>query len=229
MLKRDKMSGHIISYTNDADKLNRGKLNVPVLDGRFLKEEFERIISTKFTDLPEAARAEEVVVNKIIFAQSNMVTGLVPLPSGYTIPPEIANNPAALEQFTKDIAKKEFLTNISNLIDDSSNSVAALSMKVESLNKEIENKDMIINNQIEAISNFDNVLTTISNERSKALVQLENQTQAINSIQQIVDEQNQQIQDLLATQYNQSVQIAEDAQLSTIIAFAEILSGSLNE
>ena len=151
------------------------------------------------------------------------------MPSGYSIPPDIANNPSALEQFTKDIAKKEFLTNISNLIDDSGNSVGALVMKVDSLNKEIENKDMIINNQIEAISNFDNVLTTISNERSKAIVQLDNQTQAINSIQQIVDEQNQQIQDLLATQYNQSVQIAEDAQLSTIIAFAEILSGSLNE
>ena len=51
MIKRDKISGHIISYTNDADKLNRGKLNVPVLDGRFLKDEFERIISTKFNSI----------------------------------------------------------------------------------------------------------------------------------------------------------------------------------
>lgn len=228
MLKRDENTGHLISYTTDADKLNRGKLNVPVLDGRFLKDEFERVIDVTFSNLPEAAKAEEVVANKIIFAQSNMLTGLVPLPSGYTIPPNIANNPTALEQFTKDIAKKEFLSDISNLIDNSGNSVSALKLKIDELNKEIENKDKIINNQIEAISNFDNVLTTISNERSKALIQLQNQTEAINSIQQLVDEQNQQIQDLITNQYEQTVQVAEDSQLSTVVAFAEILSGSLN-
>lgn len=228
MLKRDENTGHLISYTTDANRLNRGKLNVPVLDGRFLKDEFERVIDVTFSNLPEAAKAEEVVANKIIFAQSNMLTGLVPLPAGYAIPPNIANNPTALEQFTKDIAKKEFLSKISNLIDDSGNSVSALTLKIDTLNKEIENKDKIISNQIEAISNFDNVLTTISNERSKALIQLQNQTEAINSIQQLVDEQNQQIQDLITNQYEQTVQVAEDSQLSTVVAFAEILSGSLN-
>lgn len=228
MLKRDEKTEHIISYTTDSEKLNRGKINLPIVDGRFLKGEFSEVIDVKFKNLPEATRAEEVVVSKILLAQSDMLSGLTPLPSGVTVPAEIMNNPDAMEQFTKDVAKKEFLTNLANLIDDTGNSVAALSMQIDELNKELEEKDKIITGQLDAISNFDNVLATISNERANAIAENQALQEAINSTQQIVDEQNIMIEDMMNQQIQESTRVFEDTQLATLLALTEIISGSRN-
>jgi hypothetical protein len=228
MLKRDEKSGHIISYTTDSEKFNRGKINLPVVDGRFLKGEFSEVIDVKFKNLPEATKAEEVVVSKILLAQSDMLSGLVPLPSGVTVPAQIMNNPDAMEQFTKDVAKKEFLTNLANLIDDTGNSTAALSMQIDELNKELEEKDKIITGQLDAISNFDNVLATISNERANAIAENQALQEAINSTQQIVDEQNIMIEDMMNQQIQESTRVFEDTQLATLLALTEIISGSRN-
>lgn len=228
MLKRDEKSGHIISYTTDSEKFNRGKINLPVVDGRFLKGEFSEVIDVKFKNLPEATKAEEVVVSKILLAQSDMISGLIPLPSGVTVPAEIMNNPDAMEQFTKDVAKREFLSNLANLIDDTGNSVAALSMQIDELNRELEEKDKIITGQLDAISNFDNVLATISNERANAIAENQALQEAINSTQQIVDEQNIMIEDMMNQQIQESTRVFEDTQLATLLALTEIISGSRN-
>lgn len=228
MLKRDEKSGHIISYTTDSEKFNRGKINLPLVDGRFLKGEFSEVIDVKFKNLPEATKAEEVVVSKILLAQSDMISGLTPLPSGVTVPAEIMNNPDAMEQFTKDVAKREFLSNLANLIDDTGNSAAALSMQIDELNRELEEKDKIITGQLDAISNFDNVLATISNERANAIAENQALQEAINSTQQIVDEQNIMIEDMMNQQIQESTRVFEDTQLATLLALTEIISGSRN-
>lgn len=228
MLKRDEKSGHIISYTTDSEKFNRGKINLPVVDGRFLKGEFSEVIDVKFKNLPEATKAEEVVISKILLAQSDMLSGLTPLPSGVTVPAEIMNNPDAMEQFTKDVAKREFLSNLANIIDDTGNSTAALSMQIDELNKELEEKDKIITGQLDAISNFDNVLATISNERANAIAENQALQEAINSTQQIVDEQNIMIEDMMNQQIQESTRVFEDTQLATLLALTEIISGSRN-
>lgn len=226
MLKRDKNTGHIISYTNDSDIINRGDLPVIVLDGRYVKEDFSRIIDNTFKSIPEAANAESVIMNKIAVVQGNIVNGVVELPPGVTIPTNIIGNPDAIDQFKKEIAKQEFLSKLTNLMDDGSNTVAALSMQIESLRQDIENKDKIISNQLEAISNFDNILGTISNERANAVADAERQQLAMNSIQQIIDEQNQEIQNLIQTQLEEAKRISEDTQLTTLIALSELISGS---
>lgn len=228
MLKRDEKTEQIISYTTDSEKLNRGKISLPIVDGRFLKGEFSEVIDVKFKNLPEATKAEEVVVSKILLAQSDMISGLVPLPSGVTVPAEIMNNPDAMEQFTKDVAKKEFLSNLANLIDDTGNSVAALSMQINELNRELEEKDKIITGQLDAISNFDNVLATISNERANAIAENQALQDAIISTQQIVDEQNIMIEDMMDQQIQESTRVFEDTQLATLLALTEIISGSRN-
>jgi ABC-type phosphate transport system auxiliary subunit len=228
MLKRDEKTEQIISYTTDSEKLNRGKISLPIVDGRFLKGEFSEVIDVKFKNLPEATKAEEVVVSKIVLAQSDMISGLVPLPSGVTVPAEIMNNPDAMEQFTKDVAKKEFLSNLANLIDDTGNSVAALSMQINELNRELEEKDKIITGQLDAISNFDNVLATISNERANAIAENQALQDAIISTQQIVDEQNIMIEDMMDQQIQESTRVFEDTQLATLLALTEIISGSRN-
>jgi ABC-type phosphate transport system auxiliary subunit len=138
------------------------------------------------------------------------------------------NNPDAMEQFTKDVAKKEFLTNLANLIDDTGNSTAALSMQIDELNKELEEKDKIITGQLDAISNFDNVLATISNERANAIAENQALQEAINSTQQIVDEQNIMIEDMMNQQIQESTRVFEDTQLATLLALTEIISGSRN-
>ena len=228
MLKRDEKTEQIISYTTDSEKLNRGKISLPIVDGRFLKGEFSEVIDVKFKNLSEAAKADEVVVSKILLAQSDMISGLIPLPSGVTVPAEIMNNPDAMEQFTKDVAKKEFLSNLANLIDDTGNSAAALSMQIDELNRELEEKDKIITGQLDAISNFDNVLATISNERANAIAENQALQEAINSTQQIVDEQNIMIEDMMNQQIQESTRVFEDTQLATLLALTEIISGSRN-
>jgi hypothetical protein len=228
MLKRDEKTEQIISYTTDSEKLNRGKISLPIVDGRFLKGEFSEVIDVKFKNLSEAAKADEVVVSKILLAQSDMISGLIPLPSGVTVPAEIMNNPDAMEQFTKDVAKKEFLSNLANLIDDTGNSAAALSMQIDELNRELEEKDKIITGQLDAISNFDNVLATISNERANAIAENQALQDAIISTQQIVDEQNIMIEDMMNQQIQESTRVFEDTQLATLLALTEIISGSRN-
>jgi hypothetical protein len=228
MLKRDEKTEQIISYTTDSEKLNRGKISLPIVDGRFLKGEFSEVIDVKFKNLPEAAKADEVVVSKILLAQSDMISGLIPLPSGVTVPAEIMNNPDAMEQFTKDVAKKEFLSNLANLIDDTGNSAAALSMQIDELNRELEEKDKIITGQLDAISNFDNVLATISNERANAIAENQALQDAIISTQQIVDEQNIMIEDIMSQQIQESNRVFEDTQLATLLALTELISGSRN-
>jgi hypothetical protein len=228
MLKRDEKTEQIISYTTDSEKLNRGKISLPIVDGRFLKGEFSEVIDVKFKNLPEAAKADEVVVSKILLAQSDMISGLIPLPSGVTVPVEIMNNPDAMEQFTKDVAKKEFLSNLANLIDDTGNSAAALSMQIDELNRELEEKDKIITGQLDAISNFDNVLATISNERANAIAENQALQDAIISTQQIVDEQNIMIEDIMSQQIQESNRVFEDTQLATLLALTELISGSRN-
>jgi len=228
MLERDKISGKIISYTKDSGKFNDGKLKLPVIDGRYLKSEFTRVIDNSFKNLPDAVNAEEVVVGKILLAESNMVSGLTEFPSQIEIPQSILNNPDALAQFKKDIAKKEFLSNLSNLIDESGNTVAALTMQIEDLNQELENKDKIIDNQLEAISNFDNVLATISNERANAIAENESLQDAIISTQQIVDEQNVLIEDIMNQQMQESQRVFQDTQLATLLALSQMVSGSRN-
>lgn len=228
MLKRDQKTDQIISYTTDSEKLNRGKISLPIIDGRFLKGEFSEVIDVKFKNLPEAAKAEEVVMSKILLAQSDMLSGLVPLPSGVTVPAEIMNNPDAMEQFTKDVAKREFLSNLANLIDDSGNSAAALSMQLNELNQQLEEKDKIITSQLDAISNFDNVLATISNERANAIAENQALQESIISTQQIVDEQNIMIEDMMNQQIQESTRVFEDTQLATLLALTEIISGSRN-
>lgn len=226
MLKRDENTGHIISYTNDSDIINRGNLPVIVLDGRYVKEDFSRIIDNTFKSISEAANAESVIMNKIAVVQGNIINGVVELPPGVTIPANIIGNPDAIDQFKKEIAKQEFLSKLTNLMDDGSNTVAALSMQIESLRQDVENKDKIISNQLEAISNFDNILGTISNERANAVADAERQKLAMNSIQQIIDEQNQEIQNLIQTQLEEAKRISEDTQLTTLIALSELISGS---
>lgn len=228
MLKRDLKTGNIISYTTDSEKLNRGVIKLPIIDGRFVKDEFSRVIDTKFKNLPEAVTAEETVISKISLAQSSMLSGLTPISENINVPPEIMDNPDAMEQFIKDVAKKEFLSNLGNLIDNSENTVAGLSMKIDELNKQLETKDKIISNQLDAIDNFDNVLATISNERSNAIAQNQALQDAIISTQELVDEQNAMIQDMMEQQMQETQRVFQDTQIATLLALTEIISGSQN-
>jgi len=92
----------------------------------------------------------------------------------------------------------------------------------------LEEKDKIITGQLDAISNFDNVLATISNERANAIAENQALQDAIISTQQIVDEQNIMIEDMMNQQIQESTRVFEDTQLATLLALTEIISGSRN-
>jgi len=111
MLNRDAVSGGILSYTDDSGIQNEGVLDVAVLDGRFLRRDFSRIIDTNFKSLKEATSAEANINKKIRSIQNR---ALIPGEFAKIIGQEPSTTLSDSEK--AELAKKEFLTNISNLI-----------------------------------------------------------------------------------------------------------------
>lgn len=183
MLKRDPINGRVISYIPQSEVQNEGSIEVAVLDGRYVRNDFSRIIDTRFKSLTDAVNAEKTVIDKILTAQNKSllpgefekVTGK-PLPAGLN------------DQQIRELAKKEFLTNINNLTNSGDNSVSGLRNKIRDLESEMERKDSIISDQLQTISNFDDVLSSVSAERANALTTAEKQREAKVSLQQQADE-----------------------------------------
>lgn len=183
MLKRDPINGRVISYIPQSEVQNEGSIEVAVLDGRYVRNDFSRIIDTRFKSLTDAVNAEKTVIDKILTTQNKSllpgefekVTGK-PLPAGLN------------DQQIRELAKKEFLTNINNLTNSGDNSVSGLRNKIRDLESEMERKDSIISDQLQTISNFDDVLSSVSAERANALTTAEKQREAKVSLQQQADE-----------------------------------------
>ena len=147
MLERDILTGGIISYTDDSEIQNQGVLDVAVLDGRYVRKDFSRIIDTKFKSLKEATSAETNVIKKIKnFQNRALLPGelekiIGDLPSGTLSDAEKA-----------ELAKKEFLTNISNLISMDSNTTTGMQYQMNQMQEQLATKDSIISQQITAIT-----------------------------------------------------------------------------
>lgn len=210
LLKRDPNSGKIISYTPDSNIKNEGSLDIAVLDGRYIRSEFQ-IINTKFSSLPDAMNAEKVVSQKISAIKNQaLLPGEFEKLTGQPLPPNL------LPEQIESLAAKQYLKDIANLIDTDSDSTFALQSKIEELQLQLEQKDSIISDQLQSINNFDDVLASIAYERNIALNRTDRLREANIALQQQADEILFRTELEVAKQREQSIKSAEDLKNSLI-------------
>lgn len=212
MLERDILTGGIISYTDDSEIQNQGVLDVAVLDGRYVRKDFSRIIDTTFKSIKAAASAEENVIKKIKSIQNRAL-----LPGGLekvvrrNLPDTILSDAEKAE-----FAKQEFLTNISNLISMDSNTTTGMQYQMNQMKEQLATKDSIISQQIQTISKFDDVLTSVSAERALAVSKAERLREANVSLQRQADEKLSRIQNEVVAQRKQAEQSAKELKTALV-------------
>lgn len=191
-VERDEF-GRLIDYENLYK--NKGRIRVPVLDERFIIRDFRYIVDTSFNSLPDAVSSEANVLAKTNDALTTDIA---------------AGN---------DEATKNFLSNLNNLINENSNSIAGLNAKIKSLEAEIELKDQVIQTRIDreieheqyidsiatdnlikddSLASKDDTIkelntkidTTISGLEQKVANQLQNTTAAFESLSKKLEEQS---------------------------------------
>lgn len=212
MLERDILTGGIISYTDDSEIQNQGVLDVAVLDGRYVRKDFSRIIDTTFKSIKAAASAEENVIKKIKSIQNRAL-----LPGGLekvvrrNLPDTILSDAEKAE-----FAKQEFLNNISNLISMDSNTTTGMQYQMNQMQEQLATKDSIISQQIQTISKFDDVLTSVSAERALAVAKVERLREANVSLQRQADEKLSRIQNEVVAQRKQAEQSAKELKTALV-------------
>jgi hypothetical protein len=211
MLNRDAVSGGILSYTDDSGIQNEGVLDVAVLDGRFLRRDFSRIIDTNFKSLKEATSAEANINKKIRSIQNR---ALIPGEFAKIIGQEPSTTLSDSEK--AELAKKEFLTNISNLISTDGNTVTGMQYQMNQMQEQLATKDSIISQQIQTISKFDDVLSSVSAERALAVSKAERLREANVSLQRQADEKLARIQNEVVAQRKQAEKSATELKTALV-------------
>lgn len=128
-LSRNPSTNRIISYIDDRSVENKGKIEIPVVDQRFLSRDFDFVVKTKFTSLQDAIDAERTVLTQLQTIETSLLRG-VPL----------ASLSALDSENIKQIAKNELLSNLQNIVENNPNSVAALEKRIAELESVIDNQ-----------------------------------------------------------------------------------------
>lgn len=134
-LVRDTDTKKIISYTDENIQENTGYIEVPVIDDRFLSSDFNYVVKTKFSSLPEAVSAETNMISQVNEYEKLILTGV---PIGGLTDSNL--------QTIKNVAKNELLSNLSNLVLGNPDSNAALKERIKELEDVLSTKDVVIEN-----------------------------------------------------------------------------------
>ena len=212
MLERDTLTGGIISYTDESEIQNQGVLDVAVLDGRYIRKDFSRIIDTTFKSLKAAASAEVTVNNKIRSIQNRaLLPGELERIANRNLPDVILSDKEKVQ-----FAKEEFLSNISNLISMDSNTTTGMQYQMDQMKEQLQTKDSIISQQIQTISKFDDVLSSVSAERALAVSKAERLRETNVSLQRQADEKLSRIQNEVVAQRKQAEKSATELKTALV-------------
>jgi hypothetical protein len=201
-LVRDTDTKKIISYTDENIQENTGYIEVPVIDDRFLSSDFNYVVKTKFSSLPEAVSAETNMISQVNEYEKLILTGV---PIGGLTDSNL--------QTIKNVAKNELLSNLSNLVLGNPDSNAALKERIKELEDALSLKDGLIDNLNRQQDVFDTTIDAwgaqnLANlQRIDALerVNLELQRQqqfTLDTVKQNVDDSVTQTSASLATLIN---------------------------
>jgi hypothetical protein len=213
MLSRDEKTEQIVSYTEDSIRKNQGFIEVPVIDGRYLRSEFTYIIDNRFKSLPEAISSETNLFKKIA-----EIERLALVPGGLS---SILDGGAiGFDSLTPeqkiDLGKKQFLKDLGNLVSSDENSTLSMQSKIKSLEDEISRKDSIIDDQLQTISKFDNVISAVSSERALASARANSQRDATIALQKQNDERLFKMEIEVERQRKESAQAASDLKTALV-------------
>ena len=198
-LHRDIDTNRIISYIDDRAAENKGKIEIPVVDQRFLAQDFDFVVKSKFTTLPDAVNAEQTVMNQMQTIQTSLLRG-VPLSS--------LN--AGDMQNIQDIARNELLNNLSNIVENNPNSIAGLEKRIAEL-------ESIIDNQRDQLVDWQNASTAW--QETVSLWARENENEAVRA------DAYQRLSNQLSAQNEQLITgLKTEMDLQNIIASGSISS-----
>lgn len=129
MFERDRFGRIIVDFTQENDT---DTINVAVLDERFILDEFKHSVDINFKSLPNAVSAENFVMRKY----NNLVRSITELYG------DSSAQAAAVETDLKLNVTEDFFSNLGNLIDNNSDSLAAQKQKVRVLEQELEQREI---------------------------------------------------------------------------------------
>lgn len=184
-LSRNPSTNRIISYIDDRAIENKGKIEIPVVDQRFLSRDFDFVVKTKFSGLQDAIDAERTVLTQLQTIETSLLRG-VPL----------ASLSALDSENIKQIAKNELLSNLQNIVENNPNSVAALEKRIAEL-------ESVIDNQRDQLVDWQNASERWQESLSIWAREHENQSVRADSYQRLSNElsaQNEQIVTELKTE-----------------------------
>jgi len=211
-LQRDSATNRIISYIDERAVQNKGRVEIPVVDQRFLTDNFDFVVKSKFTSLPDAVNAEKNVFNQLNTIQGGILGG-VPLTS--LTADDIRN--------VQDIARTELLQNLQNIAESNPNSIARLEKRIAELESIIDNqRDQLVDWQNASEKWQETVsLWALENEnqsvRADAFERLSNQLSAQN--EQIITELKTEmdLQNIIASGSISSLAQRTDKTLNTLL------------
>lgn len=204
-VERDEF-GRLIDYENLYK--NKGRIRVPVLDERFIIRDFRYVIDTSFNTLPDAVSSEANVLAK---TNDALIT-------------DIATG--------NDEATNNFLSNLNNLINENSNSIAGLNAKIKSLEAEIELKDQVIQTRIDREIEHEQYIDSIATDniiKDDSLAAKDDTIKELNTkidttISGLEQKVSKQLQDTNAAFENLSKKLEEQS-AKQLSAFESAVSG----
>lgn len=230
-LVRDIDTNRIISYTDESSIKNEGKIEVPVLDERFLAENFKYVVKSEFRSLPSAVDAESIIFRKLEESERTILFE--------------AGLPADLKegmQLVKEVAKNQLLSELTNLANQNQNSVASLRKKISDLETALNNSSDLIdtlgntnrrwNDHLEyatqensrmmtRISYLENINRELQRQQENSIdlmsARVENQQVFVSSSLSNIYVKNQEAYDLLAKQVDELRNIGNLPDLNGII------------
>lgn len=166
------------------------KLDIPLVDDRFILDEFAYVVDIGFKDLPQAINAEDYVLRRYsdILGESRIGVGLDTTVEEAEI--------SATEQFYSDLT---------NLINQNENSTAGMQSKITALQNEISNKDDVIAIKDEQIYQQILDIEVKDQEIARKDAEIEQLRNSVQSIASATTESLQRIEDLSMRQTEQLV------------------------
>lgn len=186
-LERNRMGGVIVDKANPSI----GKIDIPLVDDRFLLDDFAYVVDMGFKDLPQAVNAEDYVLRRYadILQQARE-----------SVDPTITN----LNEVEKS-ASDQFYSDLTNLINLNEDSLSGVKSRVTQLEDDIALKDEIIESKDEQISNQLLELELKEQEIARKDAEIEQLRSSVQSIASATTESLQRIEDLSMKQTEQLV------------------------
>lgn len=187
LLQRNRMGGVIIDKANPSI----GKIDIPLVDDRFLLDDFAYVVDTGFKDLPQAVNAEDYVLRRYadILQQARE-----------SVDPTLDN----LDEVEKS-ASDQFYNDLNNMINLNQDSLSGVKSRVAQLEDDIVFKDEIIASKDEQISNQLLELDLKEQEIARKDSEIEQLRSSVQSIASATTESLQRIEDLSMKQTEQLV------------------------